>query len=78
MKTFKGHPRVRGFSKDDNDSRYKIHRKIRYRNIDCKIFAKRRTIIIPIEMTELHPLLLELIKDYGHKIQTEAFIKETI
>lgn len=78
MKTFTAHPRVRGFSKDDNDSRYKIHRKIRYREIDCKIFAKRRTIIIPIEMTELHPLLSELIQDYGYKIQTEAFQKDNV
>ncbi|WBV60270.1 hypothetical protein PFY12_14675 [Chryseobacterium camelliae] len=73
MKTFAANPRVRGFTSNDNAERYKLHKKIRAKEINCKIFARSRTILIPIETEEVDPMLMELSKLYGYKIQTEAF-----
>lgn len=73
MKTYAANPRVRGFTPSDNSERYKLHRKIRAKDVNCKIFARSRTITIPIEMEEIDPMLFELSNSYGYKIQTEAF-----
>jgi hypothetical protein len=73
MKTFPANPRVRGFTSNDNAERYKLHKKIRSKNIQCKIFARSRTILVPLEISDIDPLLMELSNLYGYKIQTEAF-----
>ncbi|MEA1849234.1 hypothetical protein U9K52_09945 [Chryseobacterium sp. MHB01] len=73
MKAFTANPRVRGFTSNDNAERYKLHKKIRSKEVNCKINARSRTILIPIETEDVDPLLLQLSTLYGYKIQTEAF-----
>ncbi|AZB01257.1 hypothetical protein EG359_17285 [Chryseobacterium joostei] len=73
MKTFPANIRVRGFTAQDNANRYKLHRQIRKKDVNCKIFAKSRTITIPLGEENINPLLMELVNKYGYKIQVEAF-----
>ena len=35
--------------------------------------ARSRTILVPLEISDIDPLLMELSNLYGYKIQTEAF-----
>ena len=73
MKTFSANLRVRGFTACDNAQRYKLHKQIRKKGVICEIYARSRTVIIPLETPEVDPLLMELATIYGYKIQTEAF-----
>ncbi|SHF17092.1 hypothetical protein SAMN02787073_1590 [Chryseobacterium vrystaatense] len=73
MKTFPANPRVRGFTSSDNMQRYKIHKQIRKKGFKCEVYARSRTVLIPLDTPEVDPLLMELVKRYGYKIQTEAF-----
>ncbi len=73
MKSFPANPRVRGFTSCDNSDRYKLHKRIRKSGINCQIFARTRTVIIPLETETVDPLLMELSNKYGYKIQTAAF-----
>lgn len=76
MKSFPANLRVRGFTSCDNADRYKLHKKIRKNGVNCQIFARTRTVLIPIETETVDPLLMELSVKYGYKIQTEAFSNE--
>ena len=73
MKTFPANSRVRGFTSKDNSRRYRLHKQIRDKEINCKLYARTRTILIPVEMEDIDPLLMKLANEYGYKLQTEAF-----
>lgn len=73
MKSFSANPRVRGFTSTDNTRRYRLHKQIREKKINCKIYTRTRTVLIPIEMEDVDPLLRKLANEYGYKLQTEAF-----
>lgn len=74
MKTFPANLRVRGYTSFDNAQRYKLHKQIRKKGLKCEIYARSRTILIPLDTPEVDPLLMELASCYGYKIQTEAFV----
>lgn len=49
MKSYPANSRVRGFTPKDNSRRYRLHKQIKDKEINCKIYARTRTVLIPIE-----------------------------
>ena len=74
MKTSKRHPRLRGFSLEENKRRYFLHKEIR--KLGGVISTRTRVIFVPIEDEIQNPYIIELGSVFGYQIQTEAFTKE--
>ncbi|WP_407484463.1 hypothetical protein [Elizabethkingia anophelis] len=70
MKIIKGHPRVRGFTADDNDERYKIHRVLKKLKIDYN--ARSRKIFN--STSELEEIKI-LIEKFGYIIENDLEFK---
>ncbi|MDV3751155.1 hypothetical protein CMU19_07130 [Elizabethkingia anophelis] len=67
-----GHPRVRGFTKEDNKRRYALHRVLRKEGY--KIVSKSRTIYISVGASLVeNASAIELVRYFGYAIQTSAF-----
>lgn len=63
---------VRGFSKEENKQRYFLHKKIREKG--GKISTAQRVVFVPLADIVNDPFIIELGKQFGYQIQTEAFV----
>lgn len=72
MEIIKGHKRVRGFTKEDNKQRYKLHKEARKDGFI--VLTRSRIVLIPIEDSETdNSHVKELVKNFGYQLQTVCF-----